>query len=148
MKMEENKGKIAAIRIRGGVRINSGIKDTFGMLRLYRKNYCVIFPKQPSYLGMLNKVKDYITWGEITEETFNSLVEKRGEEYKGRLTDSKGKISYNKFIVVNNKKLKPFFRLHPPRGGFERKGIKMPFGRGGVLGYRKEKINDLINKMI
>jgi large subunit ribosomal protein L30 len=40
------------------------------------------------------------------------------------------------------------FRLSPPRGGFERKGIKTPFTMGGALGNRKEKINDLIKRMI
>ena len=44
--------------------------------------------------------------------------------------------------------MKPFFRLHPPRKGFERKGIKMPFKLGGVLGPRGDKINNLIKKMI
>ena len=43
---------------------------------------------------------------------------------------------------------KPYFKLHPPRGGFERKGIKTPFSLGGVLGYRKEKMNDLVRKML
>jgi large subunit ribosomal protein L30 len=37
--------------------------------------------------------------------------------------------------------------LHPPRGGFERKGIKVPFTTGGALGNRGDKIVDLIEKM-
>ena len=41
-----------------------------------------------------------------------------------------------------------FFRMHPPRGGFDRNGIKMPFKNGGVYGNRKEKINLLIRRMI
>ena len=44
--------------------------------------------------------------------------------------------------------VKQFFRLHPPIGGFERKGIKKPYSIGGALGYRKEKINNLIKKML
>ena len=44
--------------------------------------------------------------------------------------------------------LKRFFRLKPPLHGFERGGIKKPFSLGGVLGYRKDKINDLIKRMI
>lgn len=39
-------------------------------------------------------------------------------------------------------------RLQPPRGGFERKGTKKPFIKGGALGDRKDKINDLIQKMM
>jgi len=144
----ENK-KIAVIRIRGLTGIKKDIKDTLNMLRLYRKNYCVVFYNVPSVMGMIKKVKDYITWGEVNEETYKLLFEKRGEEYKERETDSKKKIDYkNKYFVFNNKKYKKFFRLNPPRGGFERKGIKRPFSNGGALGYRGEKINELVKKMV
>jgi len=44
--------------------------------------------------------------------------------------------------------MKLFFKLCPPVHGFERKGIKKPFSMGGVLGYRKEKINELIKRMV
>jgi len=138
--------KVAIIRIRGITGIEKGIKDTLNMLCLYHNNYCVVVSDK--LLGMIKKVKDYVTWGEIDDETYKLLVKKRGEEYKGRLTDSKKKINYKKFIVINNKKYKKYFRLSPPRGGFERKGIKVPFTKGGALGYRKEKINDLIKKMV
>ncbi len=146
-KIEKSKPKnLAIIRIRGITGIKKGIKDTLNMLCLYHNNYCVVV--NDNLLGMIKKVKDYVTWGEIEDETYKLLVEKRGEEYKGRLTDTKKKISYKKFIIVNNKKYKKYFRLNPPRGGFERKGIKVPFTKSGALGYRKEKINDLIKKMV
>ncbi|MBU1204982.1 MAG: uL30 family ribosomal protein [Nanoarchaeota archaeon] len=145
-KTELNKKRLAVIRIRGQTGIKKDIKDTLKMLCLYRSNYCVVV--DDSLLGMIKKAKDYVTWGEIDDETYNLLVEKRGEEFKGRETDSKKKINYKKFIIVNNKKYKKYFRLSPPRGGFERKGIKTPFTKSGALGYRKEKINDLIKKMI
>ena len=145
-KTELNKKRLAVIRVRGQTGIKKDIKDTLKMLCLYRSNYCVVV--DDSLLGMIKKAKDYVTWGEIDDETYNLLVEKRGEEYKGRLTDSKKKINYKKFIIVNNKKYKKYFRLSPPRGGFERKGIKTPFTKSGALGYRKEKINELIKKMV
>jgi len=143
---EENKKRLAVIRIRGITGIKKDIKDTLKMLCLYHNNYCVVV--NDSLLGMIKKAKDYVTWGEIDDETYKLLVEKRGEEFKGRETDTKKKINYKKFIIVNNKKYKKYFRLSPPRGGFERKGIKVPFTIGGALGYRKEKINDLIKKMV
>ena len=46
------------------------------------------------------------------------------------------------------RKDKKMINLHPPRGGFERKGIKIPFKVGGALGYRGEKISDLIKRML
>jgi large subunit ribosomal protein L30 len=145
-KSESSQKKLAVIRIRGITGIEKGIKDTLSMLCLYHNNYCVVV--NDSLLGMIKKVKDYVTWGEIDDETYKLLVEKRGEEYKGRITDTKKKINYKKFIIINNKKYKKYFRLSPPRGGFERKGIKVPFTKNGALGYRKEKINDLIKKMV
>jgi len=131
---QENKAKkIAVIRIRGVNRTSTKIKDTLNMLRIYKKNYCAVLEPTPSNKGMIMKAKDYITWGEIDDETFALLKEKREEKTK----DAEGKEIPKKF-----------FRLHPPRGGFERKGIKFQFKTGGVLGYRADKINKLIKKML
>ena len=98
-------------------------------------------------MGMINKVKDYTTWGEITEQTFQEMVEKRGKEFKARETDSKKKYSY-RVLQYNSKKYKPYFALNPPRKGYGRKGIKVAFRASGALGYRGEKINDLLKRMI
>ena len=139
---------IAVVRIRGSINVTQKIKTAFDLLRLYNKNYCVVLKGAPTVMGMINKIKDYVTWGEINSETYKLLVEKRGKEYKGREKDSKGKITYSNFIVVDGKKYKPFFRLNPPRKGYGRKGIKIAFKVGGALGYRGEKINDLLKRMI
>ena len=145
MENKKTEKKIAVILVRGTIGIKKPVKDTLHMLRLTRKNHCTIMDKN---LGMINKVKDYCTWGEIDSELFTELVKKRGEEYLGPAKDSKGKINYNRFWVFEDKKYKKYFRLNPPRKGFGRKGIKMPFGKGGALGDRGEKINDLIKRMI
>ena len=84
--------QLAAIRIRGRTQINTKIEDTMKMLRLYKNNFCCVLPNNAVYTGMLKRAKDYITWGEIDDETFKILVEKRGEQFNGRETDSKGKI--------------------------------------------------------
>ena len=84
--------QLAAIRIRGVTGVRRNVEDTLKMLRLYRKNYCCVLLNNQIYQGMLKSAKDYITWGEIDDETFNMLVDKRGDEFKGRETDSMGKI--------------------------------------------------------
>ncbi|MBI2548914.1 uL30 family ribosomal protein [Candidatus Woesearchaeota archaeon] len=124
-------GRVAVIRIRSLMGAQQVVKDTIAMLHLHRSHYCSVYPKTKAIVGMINRVKDYVTYGEITEETFQLLKEKRSE------VDPRDKNA-----------IKPFFRLHPPRGGFERKGIKTPFTLGGALGYRREKINDLIRAMV
>lgn len=116
--------KIAVILVRGLINTKITVRQTVHMLGMNRKNACVMIPDTPSYRGMLNKVKDVVTWGAIDDKTEKLLIEKRGKK------DSK------------------VFHLNPPRKGFGRKGIKQPFGIGGGLGDRKEKINDLILRMI
>ena len=121
---EKKVGKVVVVRVRGLMNIRGSISDTMNMLKLFRKNFCVVLDDTPSIRGMLFKVKDYVTWGVIDDETLKLLVEKRG------------------------KKDQDFFRLNPPKKGFGRKGIKVPFSIGGALGDRRDKINDLVKRMI
>jgi large subunit ribosomal protein L30 len=120
---------IAVIQIRGTINSKTEIKNTLKFLNLERKHACTVVPDTPNYLGMLNKVKDYVAFGEISDETNKKLIEKRGMKNK-------------------EGKLKPFFRLHPPKGGFERKGIKKTFKEGGVLGNRGKEMSKLVEKML
>lgn len=139
--------RIAVILVRGLAKVSHPIKKTLTLLKLTRKNQCIVVNNNSINLGMLKKVKDYVTFGEISEETYQELVAKRGKEYKGRLTDFKKKYSYN-VLEINGKNYKPYFCLNPPRKGFGRKGIKWSFKVGGALGYRGDKINDLIRRML
>jgi len=122
---------LAAVRIRGATGLTEEIISTLNMLSLFRKNSCVVINNVPSLAGMLNRCKDYITWGEIDHDTLKLLIEKRAEKNP-----------------EDPKKTKKFFRLNNPIGGFERKGVKKSFVNGGALGYRGKEINKLIKKMI
>ena len=122
-------GRLAIMVLRGTIHAKKDIIATMNSLLLRQRLACVVVPDTPSNRAAAFKCKDYTTFGTITEETYKELVEKRGE--KGP-----------------DGKLKKYFRLHPPRGGFEKKGIKQPFGLGGALGHRKDKMNDLIKKML
>ncbi|HDJ89439.1 MAG TPA: 50S ribosomal protein L30 [Thermoprotei archaeon] len=152
--------KIVAVRIRGRVDVHPDIEKTLYLLRLRRKNVAVILEDKPSIRGMLKKVENWITWGEIDIDTLSLLLEKRGR-LRG---DKKITIEYLRKLGFNNFKelaeailedkikldqlpnFKPFFRLHPPKGGFK-KTIKKPIGSDGELGYRGKEINELIKKM-
>ena len=154
--------RIAVVRIRGAANMKRTIKDTFKMLRLYKKNNCIIVPATKEYVGMIESIRDSVTWGEISPETFKLLLEKRGKlPNKANLTKEyikeKVKIEIDEFVkqYFESKKelkdipgLKHFFKLNPPRGGFERKGVKIEYSLGGALGYRKDKINELLKRMI
>ncbi|NJE00006.1 50S ribosomal protein L30 [Thermococcus sp. CX2] len=153
--------KLALIRLRSGIRARGEVRDTLAMLRLHRINHLVLIDDTPSYKGMVQKVKDYITWGEIDAETLAKLIRKRGRLIGNKpVTDEyvKEKLGmsieeFAKKVVEGEMKLtdlpniKPVFRLHPPRGGL--KGSKKrSFKEGGALGYRGEKINELIERML
>ena len=114
---------IAVIRIKGQVGLDKDIVETLNRLKLRKKYSCIVIEEPTKeQIGMIEKVKNFVAYGEINDETYKKLVEKR-----------KGKI-------------KNFFRLHPPRGGIE---SKKHFGVGrGVLGNNKDKINDLIERML
>jgi len=125
---QEFKGRIAIIRIRGTDDVNHQIEDTMRMFKLYKKHTCSVYDKTPVTMGMAAKCKDYCTYGEIDDETYKMLVDKRGIKKEGKLQN--------------------YFHLSPPRGGFERYGVKASFAMKGALGYRAEKINALIKKML
>ena len=139
---------IAIIRISGRVNMKTDIEETLDRLRLKRKYACVVIKDDVITRGMLAKVRDFVAYGEIKKETFEKLIEKRGQLVdKTKKTDLKKaaeEIEKGKnFSEVN---LKPFFRLHPPRRGIE---SKKHFGVGkGILGNNKEKINELVERML
>jgi len=118
---------IALVRIKGRVGLSKDINETLDRLRVRRKYTCVVLKGSPEELGMIDKLRDFVAYGEISADTYKELVKQRGK---------KGK----------DGKLKPFFRLHPPRKGIE---SKKHFGVGkGVLGNNGDKINDLILRML
>lgn len=162
MANEQQKQRIAVIRVRGEVNLGADSKRTFQLLRLYRKNYCIVVPNTPSYSAMIFKIKDLVTFGEISAETFQKLLRVRGRLAGNKpLTDdyvkTKMKADLHTFSndVTNFKRelkeipgLKLFFRLKPPTGGFERLGIRKSYAEGGALGYRGKDINRLIERML
>ena len=109
---------------------------------------------------MLQKAKDYITWGEIDAETLAAIIAKRGrlpgnvkvtDEYVAENTDYSNIQELAEALINSDIKLadvgiKPVFRLHPPRKGYE--DIRLSVNEGGALGYRGEEIKDLAKRML
>ena len=152
---------LAVIRMRGRTGIRHDMDQTTRLLNLNRINHMVIIPENETYRGMLQKVKDYVTWGEIEKSTLTLLLQHRSQ-FKGRkhyseeeLKEKTGFASYEeladalisgKIIYKDIEGIVPIFRLHPPRGGLEY--VRKSYGQGGTGGYRASEINRLIKKMI
>ena len=138
---------ICIIRIRGRVNVDWKIKETLERLRLGKKYSCVVLMNpNKEQLGMIKKLRDFVAFGNTSREVFEKLINTRGQKIdKKKKTDSKKIIEeLEKGKSYEALNLKPFFRLHPPRGGID---SKKHFPRG-VLGDNGEKINDLILRML
>lgn len=148
----------AVVRIRGKVGIRKEIEDTLSMLRLEAINNCVVIPETPSYEGMIRKVRDYVAYGELDFNTFLMLFKKRGRLVGNKsLTEENVKelgfksiedmaraIFEGKVKIKDIPKLKPVFRLKPPKKGH--KSIKEYYPKGS-LGYWGNEINALLKRM-
>lgn len=161
MKLSKPKFELlAVIRLRGSVDQPQDILHGLNLLNLNRPNHACVVPNDGTHLGMLQILKDVLTWGEIDKKTLTELIKKRGRIQGNKKITAKY-LKEHKFETVNEfigavfdgkadmrriDGMKPLFRLHPPRKGF--KSVKTPVTRGGDLGYRGAEINTLLEKMM
>ncbi len=150
------------VRLRGRSGTSPNVRTALELLRLTRKFHAVIYPESESIRGMLEVVKDWVAWGEVSPEVLKEVIMCRGrlvgdkpitqDDLKklfnmlsfDELVDAliSGKVLWHKVLGV-----KPVFRLRPPKGGFKN-SIKRPYKSQGELGYRGSDINELVRRMI
>jgi large subunit ribosomal protein L30 len=158
-------GSFFLVRIRGTVHVTGKTRDTLKMLNLNRPNHAVVVPRTESYVGMVNRVKDYVAYGDIDAATMTELLQKRGrlmgdkpidDAFVKTATNSKfGTVeAFAKAIVEGKATMKdlgedakPVFRLTPPAGG-HKGSTKRHYTVKGELGYRGKDINALIKRMM
>ena len=150
----------AVVKVRGTISAQREARETLELLRLVRTNNAVLIDNRPSYIGMLYRVQNYVTWGEVSKGTVALLLKERGrfaggEKITGESVEKLGyksidaladaiascKVEYQKLPRVQ-----PVFKLRPPSKGFKGK-TKKSFTAGGEAGYRGEKISDLLKRM-
>ncbi len=155
----------AIVRVRGTVDVPPDVEHALNILRLRRRFAAVVYHSSlPGIRGMLESIASWATWGEVDRETLVELLRRRGrlaggkplteswvreklglngfEEFAGKLLS--GDIHYHKLESLG---VKPFFRLHPPKGGFKG-STRKAYSQGGELGYRGSNINELLKSMI
>lgn len=150
--------QLVAIRVRGKTGIKPELEHALEIINLTRINHCVVYKDDEKIKGMFLKVKDYIAYGEISEETFSKMVAKRGRlkgnkridsefisSVKEKDMDSLTKNLFEGKTTLTGLGIKKVFRLHPPKGGY--KSIKHSYPRGS-LGYMGKDVNDLLKRMI
>ncbi|MBS7610462.1 50S ribosomal protein L30 [Candidatus Bathyarchaeota archaeon] len=150
---------MAVVRVRGMVNTPSDVEETLKRLRLKKVNTCVLVQETPEYMGMLQKVKDRVAYGIIDSAMLYELLRKRGRLVGDRpLTEEGAKelgfqslrelaeaLVKGSIKISNLKGLKPFFRLHPPSGGYG--SVKKPYPDGALGNWGKD-ISKLLKRMI
>jgi large subunit ribosomal protein L30 len=155
---------LLAIRLLGPFGAPTSIERALASLRLNRKFRAVLLEKNDSMRGLLRKVKDYVTWGEVKSNDIAVILRERAELSNGKPFTEKfvkenlghesveelahaltrGQVDLN---ILWLRGVMPVFRLRPPSGGFD-SSIKRPFGSQGELGYRGAEISNLVNRML
>jgi large subunit ribosomal protein L30 len=152
---------LAVVRVRGTISASREARETLEMLHLNRNNQAILIDNRPSFLGMLKTAQNFITWGEASKEAVNLLITEKGrlagnkkltDEYAKRagfksldgLLDAVSTCHAEYWKLPN---VQAVFKLHPPSKGFRGK-IKKSYSVGGELGYRGEKINELVTRMV
>ena len=148
------------VKVRGSISAKREARETLDMLNLDKTNNAVLIDNRPSYMGMLYRVQNYVTWGEVSKETVAILLEERGRLAGGKnlTAESVEKLGYKSMgalaeAIASCKAeyqkltgIQPVFKLHPPSKGFKGK-TKKSYSSGGEAGHRGEKINELIKRM-
>ena len=152
---------LVVVKIRGTVRAQKETRETLEFLHLGHTNHAVLIDSRAAYMGMLQRVNSYITYGEPTKELVAMMLQKRARlAGDKKLTEEYiQKVGYKSIddlaeAIVNCKvqfqklpDIEARFKLHPPSKGYKGK-TKKGFKAGGEAGYRGEAINDLVKRMV
>lgn len=148
------------VRIKGQADVPHWATYTMSLFKLEKKYRATILPEKYNTLGMLDKVKHYVSWVELDAELAKELLDKKARKsgYKkvtqedlkelgfadtGELATA---LSEGKAVLSKLKPLKPWFALAPPRRGFKR-STKRLYGQKGILGKNKD-LGELVRNMI
>ena len=150
-------------RVRRDRGVERSIRETMSYLNLTKVNHAVIIPESETYAGMLQKAKDFITWGPVGSESIAQMIRERGRlpgdrpvddaaisgcsDYDG-IDSFAAAVASGDAAIKDASELKRVFRLHPPRGSKGWGGVKRPFSVGGALGNRGEAIEALAARMM
>lgn len=148
------------VRIKGQADVPHWAITTMKLLKLEKKYRATILPVKDNTLGMLNKIKHYVSWialdTELAKELVNKKARKSGyqkitpEDLKelgfASVDELASSLSEGKATLSKLKPLKPWFALAPPRHGFKR-STKRLYGQKGILGENKE-LGTLVRNMM
>jgi large subunit ribosomal protein L30 len=151
---------VLVVRIKGQADVPHWATTTMKLLKLEKKYRATIIPAKETTLGMLNKIKHYVSWHEVDVPLVKELLEKKGRKsgYKKinsedltaigfkTLDELATSLAEGKTSLSKLSPLKPWFALAPPRHGFK-KSTKKLYGQKGILGKNKD-LSTIVRNMI
>jgi large subunit ribosomal protein L30 len=156
----QTSASLLVVNMRGLVNTRRPVRRTLQELRLLKRFNATIVPDNEVFRGMLESAKEHLAWCELDARTAENLLTKRAESSNGNkvsesilkgsgfssFADLASALASGKASLSADFGFRQFFRLSPPKGGFNR-SIRRQFGEGGVLGPNKE-LEKLVERMI
>jgi large subunit ribosomal protein L30 len=153
-------GAYLVVRIKGQADVPYWAQTTLRLLKLEKKYRATIVPAKENTLGMLNKVKHYVSWIEADPGLARELLDKKArksgyrritpEDVSGAgfssMDEMASSLAEGSTSLTRLKPFKPWFALAPPRHGFRRSTKKL-YGQKGILGHNKE-LGEMVRRMI
>ena len=153
-------GAYLVVRIRGQADVPYWATHTMSIMKLEKKYRATIIPAKDNTLGMLNKVKHYISWTKLDVSLAREILEKKARKSGYRkvsqeditqlgfdgLDQMADELASGESVLSNLKPLKPWFALAPPKSGFK-KSTKRLAGQNGILGSNKD-LDNIVRRMM
>lgn len=150
-KKEDEAKVVVVLRVRGVTGLNPKRSRAMELLNIPRQNQASIIKLNPSYRGMVKECKDYVTWGEASEQIIVKMLSKRGKIEGKKISTVKKPEEIEQMAkdLLSGKSLKELkidktFRLSPPKKGWKNRKANYPMGDLG----KRPSIDPLLRRMI
>jgi large subunit ribosomal protein L30 len=161
-------GKLLVVNLHGLINVPRGTRETLIQLGIGKRFAAAVVGDDPVSWGSVHLCKDYVAWAPLDAELLTSLLQSRGRVSNSKTLDEeqlkalgykthaelaqaiiKGETTGTLSSVKSSTeglKLKPFFGLSPPKGGFKRSS-RRAFREGGILG-ENPLLPEIVRRMI
>jgi large subunit ribosomal protein L30 len=153
-------GMMLVVNLHGKINSSDAVRRALGELKVERKFTATLVPDDVDTMGMLKLCKDYIAWCPAEKGLLSELLEKRGMATESRRLDAdalkgmgfKTHAELAERVLSGGARLttmpgiRPFFRLSPPKKGFNA-SLRRQASEKGMLGSNS-KLAETIRRMI
>lgn len=155
---------LIVVNLHGLINVPMGTRRALEELCIDKRFSATVVTDDPTTVGTLKLCKDYVAWAPVDGELLTSLLKQRAKvSMRKRLDEASLKrLGYKSYedlaskiinegvrfssLNIPKKKMRPYFALSPPKGGFKRSSRRQ-FREGGILGENPE-LPSIIKRMI